>query len=75
MSGPISVSELVELTDDERMALPAAEHLPHFDGLGRPHAWICRVCWGDGWVSGWPCPPAVKGGVEVAKAMGVGWSW
>lgn len=57
--------DLVDLTDDERAALPARFHMPHFDDLGQPNAWLCRVCWGDGWVAQWPCATAQKHGAEV----------
>jgi hypothetical protein len=36
-----------------------------FDGDGVPNAWLCAVCWGDGWVTGWPCKPAVDNGRTV----------
>jgi hypothetical protein len=64
-----------ELTEQERCALPAAYHRPYFDGLAKPNAWICAVCWGDGWTQLWPCFTARENGVELAKSLGVGWSW
>lgn len=64
-----------ELTYEERQALPAAYHKPHFDGLGRPHSWICSVCWDDGVQTSWPCGPATSGGVELARALNLGFSW
>lgn len=57
--------ELGELTDEQRQALPARFHIPVFDGDGVPNAWLCAVCWGDGWVTGWPCKPAVANGRTV----------
>ncbi|MGA4941737.1 hypothetical protein [Streptomyces cinereoruber] len=57
--------DLGDLTDQERIALPARFHTPVFDGLGQPNAWLCQVCWGDGWVSQWPCAPAQQHGSLV----------
>lgn len=57
--------DLVDLTDDQRAALPARFHIPVFDDLGVPNAWHCAVCWGDGWSAGWPCEAAVKNGSDV----------
>ncbi|MFD9047624.1 hypothetical protein [Streptomyces zaomyceticus] len=63
--------DLVDLTDEQRIALPARFHTPVFDGLGRPNAWLCQVCWGDGWVSQWPCNPAQQQGAQVFTSEGV----
>ncbi|MFJ9799907.1 hypothetical protein [Streptomyces sp. NPDC101145] len=60
-----SYEDLVDLTEEQRAALPARFHTPHFDDLGKPHAWLCRVCWGDGWSTQWPCKTAVEHGAEV----------
>jgi hypothetical protein len=60
----------LELTDEERLALPAEFHRPVFDGLGAPHSWICSACWGDGFTTSWPCEPATRGGLTVARAAG-----
>lgn len=57
--------DLLDLTDDERRALPARFHTPHFDSVGTPNAWLCRVCWGDGWVTQWPCKAAQENGTQV----------
>ena len=57
--------DLLDLTDDERLALPARFHTPQFDSLGRPNMWQCRVCWGDGWVTQWPCKAAQENGAQV----------
>lgn len=57
--------DLLDLTDDERRALPARFHTPQFDSLGKPNAWLCRVCWGDGWVTQWPCKAAQENGTQV----------
>lgn len=60
------------LTDEERVALPAVHHAPVFDALRLPpYAWICAVCWGEGWTTGWPCDPAVAGGRELGHALGL----
>lgn len=61
---------LVDLTDEQRKALPARFHTPVFDGLGKPNAWLCQVCWGDGWVSPWPCGPAQQKGAMVFVSEG-----
>lgn len=57
--------DLADLTDEEKAALPARFHIPVWSGDASPHAWICQVCWGDGWTSGWPCATAHKHGGEV----------
>ncbi|MFE7117051.1 hypothetical protein ACFU99_16730 [Streptomyces sp. NPDC057654] len=57
--------DLVDLADAERAALPARFHTPTFDNLGKPNMWLCRVCWGDGWVTQWPCATALKHGDQV----------
>ncbi|MCX4606776.1 hypothetical protein OG402_40845 [Streptomyces anulatus] len=62
--------DLVDLTDEQRKALPARFHTPVFDGLGEPNMWLCQVCWGDGWVSQWPCGPAQEKGAMVFVSEG-----
>ncbi|MEU7737296.1 hypothetical protein AB0B51_30120 [Streptomyces griseus] len=62
--------DLVDLTDEQRKALPARFHTPVFDGLGQPNLWLCQVCWGDGWVSQWPCGPAQEKGAMVFVSEG-----
>ncbi|MEU1122167.1 hypothetical protein ABZ371_00905 [Streptomyces sp. NPDC005899] len=62
--------DLVDLTDEQRAALPARFHTPVFDGLGQPNLWLCQVCWGDGWVSQWPCGPAQQKGALVVESEG-----
>ncbi|MER7361872.1 hypothetical protein [Nonomuraea wenchangensis] len=52
-------------TLEERRKLPARFHIPVWDGVGRPNAWLCAVCWGDGVVYEWPCKTAVEHGGEV----------
>lgn len=56
---------IVEMTAEEKANLPARFHLPHFDDCGVPNAWLCTVCWGDGWTSAWPCETALKQGTKV----------
>lgn len=71
----IDHDELAAMTYLERQSLPARHHRPHFDGLAFPHSWICSVCWDDGETRAWPCAAATAGGVEVAQALGLGFSW
>lgn len=70
----ISGDELLAMTYLERQSLPARHHTPHFYDLGSPAGWICTVCWDDGEVNAWPCAPAIAGGVELADALGLGYS-
>jgi len=67
--------DLVALSEQERQALPAVFHAPVFEDLGKPHAWICAVCWGDGWMTKWPCRPAITGGKELGEALGLEVHW
>ncbi|MFE7237254.1 hypothetical protein [Streptomyces sp. NPDC057580] len=60
-----SYEVLVEMTMEEREALPARFHVPQFDDLGVPNAWLCRVCWTEGVVTSWPCNTAMKHGATV----------
>jgi len=57
--------DLVEMTMEQRAALPARFHIPRFDDLGMPNMWLCCVCWEDGLVTQWPCATARKYGTEV----------
>ncbi|GAA0705024.1 hypothetical protein GCM10010193_70080 [Kitasatospora atroaurantiaca] len=57
--------ELGELTDEQKAALPARFHTPVWEGNATPNAWLCAVCWGDGWVTQWPCETAARHGAEV----------
>lgn len=66
---------LLAMTYLERQALPARHHTPHFDGLASPHSWICSVCWDEGETRAWPCAAATAGGVGLAQALGLGFSW
>ncbi|MFK0222845.1 hypothetical protein ACIQWN_32215 [Streptomyces vinaceus] len=56
---------LTKMTEQEKADLPARFHLPVFDSCGKPNAWLCTVCWGDGWSTVWPCATAVKHGTQV----------
>jgi hypothetical protein len=57
--------DLADLTDEQKAALPARFHTPVWEGNAVPHSWVCAVCWGDGWVTRWPCKPAIENGDEV----------
>lgn len=57
--------DLYDLTLEEKAALPARFHLPRFDDLGQPNAWLCCVCWDEGTATQWPCATAYKHGAEV----------
>jgi hypothetical protein len=70
-----AAGQMAELTEDERKALPAIHHRPHWDGLGKPHSWICTACWGDGWQTSWPCEVATAGGRELAQHLGLEFAW
>lgn len=59
--------ELVEMTMEQRRALPARFHTPYWLDASVGAAFICRVCW-DGEemeVTAWPCPKAEREGREV----------
>lgn len=56
---------LIEMTEQEKKDLPARFHVPIFEDSASPKAWLCAVCWGEGWVSSWPCATACKHGAEV----------
>lgn len=64
---------MVELTEAQRLSLPAEYHRPAFMGTSKPKLWICAACWGDGWTSQWPCEKANAGGVELARSLNVEW--
>jgi hypothetical protein len=71
----ISDGEIIEMTYEQRRALPGEYHQPHWDGLGVPHSWICTVCWDDGLTHAWPCDVATREGKAVAEAGGMKFSW
>lgn len=60
-----SYDDLLDLAYEQRQQLPARFHVPMWDGLGRPNAWLCTVCWDDGVVTAWPCEAAMEHGGEV----------
>ncbi len=59
------LEDLADMTDDERTALPARFHTPAFVESATPKAWLCAVCWGDGWAASWPCETATAQGHRV----------
>lgn len=56
---------ITTMTEAEVAALPPRFHVPVFMESCTPKAWVCAVCWGDGWVSQWPCATAVQHGTQV----------
>lgn len=56
---------LTGLTEEELAALPPRFHVPAYMESSTPQMWVCAVCWGDGWVTQWPCKTAVKHGLRV----------
>ena len=53
------------LSEEELAQLPARFHTPVFLDTATPRSWVCAVCWGEGWVTGWPCKTATKHGAKV----------
>lgn len=53
------------LTLEQKAALPARFHIPVFDDLGSPKAWLCAVCWEEGVATRWPCTTAYEQGAAV----------
>lgn len=53
------------MPEDYVRALPARFHTPVFLDTCTPKAWVCAVCWGDGWNTAWPCKTAVENGTDV----------
>lgn len=53
-----------EMSPEELTALPARFHTPEWSE-STPGAFVCRVCWGEGWMTTWPCPSALARGYEV----------
>lgn len=68
---PADIDSTWELTEEERIALPAEYHQPVWMDLTTPKSWICSQCWGDGWQSEWPCKVAAENGKAVAVAGGM----
>lgn len=60
--------QILDIPEDERAQLPARFHIPVWEGNAEPNSWLCAVCWGDGWVSSWPCATATEKGKEVFAA-------
>ena len=56
------------LSEEELAALPARFHVPAFVESSTPKAWVCAVCWGDGWSTQWPCKTALEQGLRVFTA-------
>jgi ferredoxin len=56
---------ITTMTEAEVAALPPRFHIPVFIESGEPKAWVCAVCWGDGWTSSWPCATATEYGLQV----------
>ncbi|MFJ5151415.1 hypothetical protein ACIQCF_07470 [Streptomyces sp. NPDC088353] len=53
------------MSEEEVWALPARFHTPVFLDTCEPKAWVCAVCWGDGWNTQWPCKTAQTHGAKV----------
>ncbi|MCR8574732.1 hypothetical protein [Streptomyces sp. Isolate_219] len=53
------------MSEQDLAALPARFHVPVYMDTCTPKAWVCAVCWGDGWCTGWPCATAQAHGTEV----------
>lgn len=56
--------ELLDLTLEEKAALPAHFHTPVWSET-TPGAFVCRVCWTEGVMTGWPCETAQANGAHV----------
>jgi hypothetical protein len=56
---------LAGMSAEELTALPPRFHVPVFMDTCTPKAWVCSVCWGEGWTSAWPCAAATEHGNEV----------
>jgi hypothetical protein len=56
---------ILDTPEDQRANLPARFHTPVWEGNATPNAWLCAVCWGDGWVTRWPCATAAAHGADV----------
>jgi len=72
---PEAMRLAAEMTEEERVALPAECHRPVWNGLGTPHLWACAVCWGEGTMTSWPCEPARAGGLTLARHLGLDYHW
>jgi hypothetical protein len=54
------------MSEEEVQTLPARFHIPAF--VEPVRAWVCAVCWGDGWSTQWPCKTATEQGLGVFTA-------
>jgi hypothetical protein len=59
-----SYETLTDLTMEQKSALPARFHTPVWTD-STPGAFICTVCWVEGEMVSWPCPPALRRGWDV----------
>ena len=66
----INLVSLFELDEDVRRALPPQYHLPEWIDC-TPAGFFCRACWGDGWMTSWPCHVATAHGRTIATALGL----
>jgi hypothetical protein len=57
--------DLADMTLEQKADLPARFHIPVFDDMGSPKAWLCAVCWDHCIVTRWPCATAYEHGTEV----------
>ncbi|MFI8535406.1 hypothetical protein ACIGMX_34815 [Streptomyces aquilus] len=53
------------MSEEELAELPPRFHVPVYIESSSPSMWVCAVCWGDSWVSQWPCKTAMKHGLTV----------
>jgi hypothetical protein len=60
-----SFEDQFDLTEEQLSALPARFHTPVWMPAEQGAGFVCRVCWGDGWVTSWPCKTAREHGAEV----------
>ncbi|MFF7142301.1 hypothetical protein ACFZB5_13765 [Streptomyces nodosus] len=59
---------ILDLSEEELASLPPRFHVPAFIESSTPKAWVCAVCWGDGWSTLWPCKTAIEQGLRVFTA-------
>lgn len=71
MTLPADIESTWELTEAERIALPAEYHQPVWMDLMTPKSWICAQCWGEDTLTSWPCEIASKDGKAIALAGGM----
>ncbi|MFE9127049.1 hypothetical protein ACFYOF_16790 [Streptomyces sp. NPDC007148] len=56
---------ILEMTEEQRAALPPRFHTPVFMDSSTPTMWVCAVCWGESWTTQWPCAAACQNGTRV----------